>query len=380
MSEKLVIGEKIVLKSEILGEDREILIRTPKGFENSTEKYPVLFLLDAEYFFQQTNSAIEFLSECGYINTQIIPQMVVVGIVNVDRNRDYTPTYAPEQLETLKFPTSGKAEKFLKFMEKELFPFVEENYRIQPFRILAGWSLGGLLAVHTYLEHPDLFSAYLAISPSLWWDGDLYVDKIKKFLTHRKLSNKPMVTTIGSLEGGDIGRSVRDGFIRLMVEENDVELAFQFTEIPDENHSLVPYKAFFEGLKLLYSDWIPSDKVISSGINGIEGFYQKLSKKYQYQIRIPESVYIRYSNFISRQGKGDEALEITKKYVQEYPQSSFAHFYLGARHERLGEFNLAIDNFKIAIEMEKKMLLPESEKLIAYRLNLQNVEEKRGQV
>jgi tetratricopeptide (TPR) repeat protein len=99
-------------------------------------------------------------------------------------------------------------------------------------------------------------------------------------------------------------------------------------------------------------------------------------KKYQYQIRIPESVYIRYSNFLSRQGKGDEALEITKKYVQEYPQSSFAHFYLGARYERLGEFNLAIDNFKKAIEMEKKTLLPESEKLIVYRINLQEVEEK----
>ncbi|UCG00370.1 MAG: hypothetical protein JSW11_12045 [Candidatus Heimdallarchaeota archaeon] len=62
--------------------------------------------------------------------------------------------------------------------------------------------------------------------------------------------------------------------------------------------------------------------------------------------------------------------------VQEYPQSSYAHFYLGTRYERLGKVNLAINNFKKAIEMEKKTQLPESEKLLVYRINLQDLEKK----
>ena len=98
--------------------------------------------------------------------------MIIVAIVNVDRNRDYTPTYAPKQKGGLEFPTSGKADKFLEFLKSELFPYVESNYRTQPYRIITGWSLGGLFTVFTYLEHPEYFSAYLAISPSLWWDNE----------------------------------------------------------------------------------------------------------------------------------------------------------------------------------------------------------------
>jgi predicted alpha/beta superfamily hydrolase len=77
--------------------------------------------------------------------------MIIIGIINVDRNRDYTPTYAPNQKGGLEFPTSGKAEKFLEYLKSELFPYIESNYKTQPYRILAGWSLGGLFTVYTFL-------------------------------------------------------------------------------------------------------------------------------------------------------------------------------------------------------------------------------------
>ena len=47
----------------------------------------------------------------------------------------------------------------------ELIPKIEGQYRTQPFRIFAGHSLGGLFAVHTMLTRPDLFNAYIAVSP-----------------------------------------------------------------------------------------------------------------------------------------------------------------------------------------------------------------------
>ena len=131
--EAIVTGEKIEIYSKVLDENRKILISLPEGYDKSEEKYPVLYLLDGEFFFLQATSAVKYLSELGYIRNQPIPQLIVVGIVNVDRNRDYTPTYAPQQ-DNLEFPTSGGADKFLEFMISELLPYIESNYRTVPYK------------------------------------------------------------------------------------------------------------------------------------------------------------------------------------------------------------------------------------------------------
>ena len=50
-------------------------------------------------------------------------------------------------------------------------PFIEARYRTGPRRVLAGESLAGLFVVDTFLGSPDAFDDYIAVSPSLWWDG-----------------------------------------------------------------------------------------------------------------------------------------------------------------------------------------------------------------
>jgi predicted alpha/beta superfamily hydrolase len=168
-TESLVTAERITLHSTVLGEERKVVVRLPEGYDTSETRYPVLYLLDGEFFFQQAAAAVQFLSENAYVDyaaiNQPIPKLIVVGIVNVDRNRDFTPTHAPVQGQS-RFPTSGEAEEFLDFLETELIPLIDGRYRTHQYRILSGWSLGGLLTVHAFLDRPGLFSAYLAISGS----------------------------------------------------------------------------------------------------------------------------------------------------------------------------------------------------------------------
>jgi predicted alpha/beta superfamily hydrolase len=89
-----------------------------------------------------------------------------------DRTRDLTPTHAdiknPDGTVTA-FPTSGGADRFLDFIQTELIPEIEKRYRTAPYRIFAGRSLGGLLAIHALFTRPDLFNAYIAVSPSSPW-------------------------------------------------------------------------------------------------------------------------------------------------------------------------------------------------------------------
>src|SRR5205823_421251 len=66
------------------------------------------------------------------------------------------------------FKTTGGGEQFLQFIKQELMPYVNERYKTQPFNIFSGHSLGGLMTTYCLVNHPDYFSAYIAVSPSLW--------------------------------------------------------------------------------------------------------------------------------------------------------------------------------------------------------------------
>ena len=92
----------------------------------------------------------------------------MVGVVNVDRVRDLTPE--PGEADRKRYPSSGHADRFRRFLEEELVPYVDTHFRTQPFRILAGHSHGGLFAIHALLSG-DAFDAFIASSPSLYWNG-----------------------------------------------------------------------------------------------------------------------------------------------------------------------------------------------------------------
>ena len=359
----LTIGERFTVHSQVLDEDRTILVALPKGYRDSEDRYPVLHVLDGEFFFYQAHAAVQFLSECTYIRTHPIPQMIVVGIVNIDRNRDYTPTHAPVQGE-FRFPTSGGATKVLGFLHSELIPKIDAKYRTQPYRILSGWSLGGLFTINTYLENPDLFSAYLAISPSLWWDQDRIVKKAKDAIADENMIFKPLVVTLGTLEGGDMDRSVRRGFTPLFESNQLTARAFTPIEIAERTHSYSPYEAFFDGLAALFEDWaLPQDR-LGGGLESIRDFYQELSSRTSYEVEIPESAYQALVGSLISEGNNPAALEIARLIVERYPSSSRAHKTLGVMLMRTGNDDGARSQFERAIAVEKQLTEPDSERLI----------------
>jgi len=375
-SERIVIGEKITISSKILNEDRQILVHLPQDYEYSDNKFPVLYVLDGEFFFYQAIGAVQFLSECSYIYNNPIPKMIVVAIINVDRNRDYTPTYAPNQLGSLYYPTSGKADRFLEFIEKELIPEIDIRYRTQPFRTLAGWSFGGLFTVHTFIKTPGLFSAYLAISPSLWWENDLYVSKFDSIFAKYKFISKKLTITCGILEGGSMGRSVRDGFIPILKKKLPNNYQFNFIEIPDEGHSFVPYKALYDGLASVFSDYpMPFEKV-NEGYESIEKYFSELSKKYDYEIKISEWAYMNLINDLNGKGKHKEAMDIANLYHIDYPQSTWSILLIGRTFEYMKSYEKAKENYEQAIKLEKLKPEPDSERIISFTIRLNLLNEK----
>jgi len=80
--------------------------------------------------------------------------------------------------------TGGGADNFINFFLKELIPFIDINYRTENYRILSGTSNSAFFTIYVLLKKPDLFSSYVASSPTLleWFDDPLFkkFDELKK--------------------------------------------------------------------------------------------------------------------------------------------------------------------------------------------------------
>lgn len=338
--------ERLVIKSQVLGEERTILVRTPAGYTRGSERFPVLYMTDGDAHIQHTSGTISFLAR----NARM-PEMIVVGITNTDRTRDLTPTrVAQPGNQNANFPTSGGADKFLKFIETELIPLVESKYRTQPFRALAGHSLGGLFAVHTLVTKPELFNSYIAVSPSLQWDNFMMIDRVKEFFKARKELNRTLFTSLGN-EPGDIGDAY--GLFREVLQKQQVQgFVWEAAKYDDEDHGSVVLRSHYAGLRKVFDGWQfprdPNTGAITGGLKGVEDHYRKLSERLGFTVLVPEALMNQVGYQLLNQNNTDEAIAAFKLNVERYPGSANVYDSLGEAYERTGRFELALANYEKA--------------------------------
>jgi predicted alpha/beta superfamily hydrolase len=174
----IIIGKRVSIRSQILNENRELLIYLPQDYEQSNDKYPVIYLLDGNDHFHHVSGIVQFSTWARKRKGQII-----VALTNTRRGRDFSPSNWPGY-----DSYTGGADAFINFMEKELIPYVDMAFRTQPQKVLAGHSLAGTFTLYSFLTKPELFNAYISLSPCLFWHDRLMLKKTASFLEkHKKL-------------------------------------------------------------------------------------------------------------------------------------------------------------------------------------------------
>jgi predicted alpha/beta superfamily hydrolase len=327
---------KLTIKSSVLGEDRTILVRTPPGYDTNKRAYPVFYMTDGDAHINHTGSTIEFLSRNGRMS-----EMIVVGITNTDRTRDLTPTKGSGEGAN-QFATAGGADNFLKFIATELIPEIEKRYRVQPYRVLAGHSLGGLFVVHTMITRPELFNAYVAVSPSLQWGDEATLKRAEEFLKTRKELNVTLFTALGN-EPGDIG----DAFLLFkdaLAKSNIKGFEWDAQQMTDEDHGSVVLRSHYAGLRKVYDGWqMPrtANGGVAGGLKAADEHYKWLSQKFGYTIPTPENLInqIGYQDLLG--GKPEEAIATFKIQVERYPDSANVYDSLAEAYEKTGRIELA---------------------------------------
>lgn len=242
-----VIGKIETIHSSILGEDRMVNIYLPQDYDaGKGSKYQVIYLLDG-------SANEDFIHICGlvqFFNLQMgMPAAIVVGIANIDRKRDFTfPSEIPELKE--KYPTTGHSAPFIDFLQKELKPFVEKKYSNNPRSIFIGQSLGGLLASEIILKRPGLFSRYIIISPSLWWNDESLLNEAPRLVSGHIDADIQVSILVGKE-----GKVMEDDALQLAMilkRSSNKKLKVDFIPMPGEDHGTILHNAVYEVLKRDY--------------------------------------------------------------------------------------------------------------------------------
>lgn len=262
----IVLAKYHKIYSEKIGEYREIYVSVPDGYETNGKKYPVIYMMDGE----NTSS---FLGGIRYIESLgEIPEFIVVGIKNTNRDKDVYPEEVTYSDGT---KAGGRAIQFLSFINDELIPFINKTYRTENYKVLLGTSNTGFTAVFAMFHNPKAFNTYMASSATLsipsfhasrdslvknWQGGERYL-----YLVMGEHDYPTIIRLNGAL------KEIIDSYM-------PAGLVCRLRVIEGEGH--VPASSFVEGLKCLFHEWKYKGELTDKENSEVKLHYATQKRKY----------------------------------------------------------------------------------------------------
>jgi predicted alpha/beta superfamily hydrolase len=365
--------------SKVLNEQRKIWIYVPEGVASASlagTKYPVVYLLDGDSHFYSFAGMIQQLSHSN--GNTVCPEMIVVAISNTDRTRDLTPSHARSMFgDSSSAKTSGGAENFTRFLSTELMPYIDNKYPTSSHRVLVGHSFGGLFAINTLVNHPSLFTNYLAIDPSLWWDDAKLASQADHVLDSATLSGKSLYVAIANTmsKGMDVEKVVADTteltrhireiikFDNAMKSKAKNGLTYNSKYYADDDHGSVPLIAEYDALHKWYA-WYRLEGLVgyldphstataADVVRDINGHYKLVSERLGYEVLPPREIYLDIGWAFLSQKMMDKALACFEENVRNYPNHPGVYHAMGDYYTEKKDSARAAENFKKSLGLRE---------------------------
>jgi predicted alpha/beta superfamily hydrolase len=149
----------------------------------------------------------------------------------------------------------GGADKFIRFIQEEVMPFTEKDYKKTPYRVITGHSMSAFLVMHAFLQYPKWFNAYIASDPAMVINKDAYLniaDSIIKNATER--NNVLFLSAFGNSDSW--ARFYAGKMDSLLQNKKLSGLSYRYLHYPDETHFSVFLNHIMTGF-ILFFKWIP---------------------------------------------------------------------------------------------------------------------------
>lgn len=305
-STPLEIGRTFRMSSRVLGEERVVDVVLPRTYDASTERYPVLVVLDAEFEHEVVAAAARF-----YGSTGITPPTIVVGVRNTQRAREMTPPPAPGFTPPSDAGASvGGADRFLAFLGDELLPRIDRDYRTAPMRVLIGHSLGGLFALHALDKRPGLFTGYVVMEPAVWWNNEREWREAREVLASPPARRVRLMLVNTQLMGTDTSRW-----------GGDAPMVRQLS-VTGETHESMAAAGVLQALRAMFADFRPASWKPGTRPVAMLERYDSLAARVGYAVPVPRSAYERTIRMSIHARHFDDAERMLPRMEQAFGSTS----------------------------------------------------------
>jgi predicted alpha/beta superfamily hydrolase len=349
--------------SESLKAYRKYYVQLPAYYDEN-EKYPVAYILDGEVLLPTVDNAQSFYSG-GFT-----PDMVLVGISNdKNRMRDLTTSKVTEMYGVPFKQENGEAANFSNFIEAELIPFIENKYPVTNYRTLIGHSYGGLFTMYTLIHHPELFSNYIAIDPSLDWDNQQLLTEAQDKLGSNNYKEKSLFMSLGGqlhmqkpqITMNEVMQDTTELtiFARSNIEFSNVVkqnkangLAFEWKLYPRDFHGTIAFPSIMDGLISVFQ-WYQMENIHkfnipSTSVEELTQIIRYRSEKLERHFNYPVPPYPDFLFNMSGQMSMDmDLMEKAKMFfefsIEFYPNNADNYDAMADYYERNGDNEKAIE-------------------------------------
>ena len=332
------------IHSAVLNEDRSFKVILPESYSwASSRKYPVLYLLDGQTHAGHATGSLGYLMQQGEI-----PELIIVAIDSTVRVRDFTQTDWPEA-----WIGGGGAEHFADFLQRELIPRIEHDYRTAPFRILSGHSASGQFALHMLATRPALFNAFVVMAPSLDWDHGL---PGREMATELAKPGRPAPRFVYFAYADDFKEALDADLqlARALQSPGEKFLRVVVAAHPEERHGSLPLLATIEGMRALYAGYqLPNDE--APPLAAVQAHYDALGARLGVAMPIPESALNDLAYRLLESKDIAQATALFERAARESPESSNAWDSLADAYAEASQWQKALDAEQRALDLGKRL-------------------------
>lgn len=241
------------ISSKVFDTDRKITVYLPAEYLLDTVgKFPVAYLFDgqSEHYLKMVSGMMEY-----YNQTNLCTGLVIVAVHTEDRFGEFVPE---PKTDSVNHKTTYST-KLTDFLDQELFPFIDSNYRTTRFRMGIGHSLGGTFLLYEAFKENSPFGAVIAASPNTNIPG--MTQMIPEYL-----DKHPDMNTFFYITGGDTDQMELD-FLKTTMQidssikaRNSASLDWNFRKYEHSNHMETFPKTFNDGYLLFVERWKTTSK------------------------------------------------------------------------------------------------------------------------
>ena len=357
--------------SRELNDDRILKIYVPPGYADDESKlYPLTIVLDAEYLFDvYVGNSILFSAK------EKAPEQIIVGISqNQFNERIKDCAYSEEN----SLPTKD-SEAFYRFIRSELLNYLEETYRLSPFKTIVGNTLTANFINYFLIEDDPGFNAFVAINP--------YYAPDMPALMHQKIPILKNETRFYYLSAGpyisENWKTAINSANELLNTANNPKFKYQYEFFEKSNavasigqsissafafifdlYSAISKEEFDKNIK----DLSPADAIAY-----LENKYVEIDYLFGSNLKIRESDIFAIESIILDKENGDYLKNFGEMINKLYKESPIGDYYIGRYYETRGKFKQALQYYKSGY-----MKLPEGDpNADGYYENIERVLKKR---